>query len=178
MKLKAPFGHTALSAIPAGLDCLCGHSGSFHMKKIPLTRGLFALVDDEDFEYLNQWKWCANKIGNTFYAVRATGKRINNRMVTTTYYMHRILMKPEGKLIIDHINKYGLDNRKENLRVVTKRENSWNKIGQAEFIGVQKAKKRYQAKAVINGKMKHIGIYKTPEEAHNNYLLTIKSLLP
>ena len=41
------------------------------MKQIPLTQGKFALVDDEDYEFLMQWKWCTLRIRNKYYAVRS-----------------------------------------------------------------------------------------------------------
>lgn len=46
------------------------------MRKIPLTQGKFALVDDADFDWLNQWKWYALKTKTTFYAVRKVSRHI------------------------------------------------------------------------------------------------------
>jgi len=90
------------------------------MKKIKLSRGLFAKVDEEDFEYLNQFKWHALKGNTTFYAQRDICK---NKSVL----MHREIMKtPKGK-VTDHINHNGLDNRKKNLRICTAQENSCNR---------------------------------------------------
>lgn len=91
------------------------------MKKIPLTKGKFALVDDEDFDHLNQWKWYYSAIG---YAVRDVhvpkGKKV-------CVYMHRqINMTPEH-LRTDHINRNKLDNRKENLRAVDGSQNGINR---------------------------------------------------
>jgi len=47
------------------------------MKLIPLTKGKFAMVDDEDYDFLMQWKWCAAKNRNTFYARRGVSIRKN-----------------------------------------------------------------------------------------------------
>lgn len=60
------------------------------MKQIPLTQNQFALVDDEDYEYLNQWKWCAeyNKSVHSYYAVRNI--RVGNKQKTIR--MHRVIL--------------------------------------------------------------------------------------
>ena len=55
--------------------------GTLPMKKIKLTRGQFALVDDKDFEWLNQWKWYALKGKTTYYAARFVGGRKNRKMI-------------------------------------------------------------------------------------------------
>ncbi len=108
------------------------------MKKIKLTQGLFALVDDEDYERLNQFQWHASlgSRGTKMYAIRCIrvdGKKINIRM-------HReILGLPrefDGR-VGDHLNSDGLDNRRENLEIVTQEENmnrvpSWRRKKQAE----------------------------------------------
>jgi len=87
------------------------------MKKIPITQGKFALVDDEDFDNLNQWQWHFT----TGYAARRAWP--SNKIVL----MHRELMQtPKGK-DTDHINRNGLDNRKCNLRICTRSENNLNK---------------------------------------------------
>lgn len=95
------------------------------MKEIPLTRGYVALVDDEDYNWLNQWKWCADGNG---YATRSVGgKRTQKKL-----YMHRLVNKtPEG-LQTDHINRNRCDNRKENLKAVTPKENQQNKPSTTE----------------------------------------------
>ena len=96
--------------------------GRFVMKEIKLTRGKVALVDDEDFEWLNQRKWHAQKSGNAWYAARCdcSGKR--KRYV----YMHRLILRPPIGKECDHSNGSGLDNRRANLRVVTRSQNMMN----------------------------------------------------
>lgn len=85
------------------------------MKKIPLTQGEFALVDDDMFAYLSQWKWY---LSDTGYAER---KPVSGKVI-----MHRDIMgNPKGKQI-DHINGNRLDNRRENLRVCNRSQNAMN----------------------------------------------------
>ena len=95
------------------------------MKHIPLTQGKFALVDDDDFERLNQRKWHVMKWGNTWCAGRQSLKREGKKK---TIYMHReILGLGSGRDIqVDHINHNGLDNRRCNLRPCTCQQNQWN----------------------------------------------------
>lgn len=83
------------------------------MRKIPLTKGKSALVDDEDFEFLSQWKWYYN--GG--YSVRGCKVRI---------LMHRVINKTADEFITDHINRNKLDNRNENLRAATRSLNNFN----------------------------------------------------
>lgn len=115
------------------------------MKEIKLTNGMAALVDDEDFEYINQFKWFAHKGGNTFYADRH--QWIDGK--DTTVKMHRVIigLKPSDKLHVDHINHNGLDNRKENLRVCTFHNNIKNKQSvkgsTSKFKGVSTETKKY-----------------------------------
>lgn len=94
------------------------------MKSISLTKGKFAKVDDEDFEELNKYKWCAGEIKGIWYAYR--GKR--EGLIVKRISMHRLIMKAEKRWdIVDHINHDGLDNRKINLRIVTNSENLRNR---------------------------------------------------
>lgn len=88
------------------------------MKEIRLTQNKFALVDDEDFERLNQYKWYFSN----GYAKHDSGGRKNR----TRLYMHRMALKAEPGQEVDHINRNKLDNRKSNLRFVTHYQNSIN----------------------------------------------------
>jgi len=90
-------------------------------RRIPLTQGKFAIVDAEDYERIAGYKWFAARFERGFYALR-TGK--DNKGRQRNVRMHReILGEPKGK-IIDHINHNGLDNRRANIRVVTRQQNS------------------------------------------------------
>jgi len=147
------------------------------MKQIPLTQGLFALVDDKDFEWLSQWKWFTYKHRNTFYAKRmsktADGKR-------TTTLMHVEIIGRRKGLITDHITGVGLDNRRENLRHVTQRQNLQNLHIEtsSKYPGVywHKQKSKWHAVIRVNGKRKHLGYFTGELEAFDAYRKAAETL--
>ena len=112
------------------------------MKKIPLTQGQVALVDDADYEWLSRWKWCAMWCSSTdsFYAVRHI--RLPNGK-WTTLRMHRAILGLErgDSRQVDHENHDTLDERRENLRIVTHQENQWNQRSPLGYSWNRRAKK-------------------------------------
>lgn len=133
------------------------------MKTIPLTRGMFTLVDDEDYEWLNQWKWCACKIGHHFYAHRTTGypkKQYGIRM-------HRLITNAPAGLEVDHVDRNGLNNQRSNLRLCTHKENGQNsKIPSDNKTGVKGVTWDTQrGKWLVQIQCKHVGRFDTLEEA-------------
>lgn len=92
------------------------------MKLIPLTQGKFAMVDDEDYEFLSQFKWCAQKGGLTWYAVRRIALSVG---VYKNITMHQFMTGLDG---VDHRNNCGLDNQRGNLRPCTHSNNLRNKV--------------------------------------------------
>ena len=134
------------------------------MKKILLTQGKVALVDDKDFESLNAFKWCATKDHNTFYAQRKS-PTINGQQ---TILMHREIMNIPDGMQTDHIDRNGLNNQKENLRVVTNQQNAFNQ--NAKGYTFNKPMQKFQAKIKLNGKQIHLGYFETASEAREAYL--------
>ncbi len=142
------------------------------MKKIYLSRGKTAIVDDEDFDWLNQWKWYARKDRSDFRAVRNVC--VNGKW--TIVYMHRIILglKFGDGILGDHRNHNTLDNRRFNLRVCTKRQNQHNRKpqgGTLKYKGVIKLKgqERWKAQIRINGKKTTLGYFNTETEAAQIY---------
>lgn len=136
------------------------------VKEIPLSQGKMALVDVEDFDFINQWKWYyKHDGGGKGYAARSSDK----------VRMHRIINKTPNGMLTDHINRNKLDNRKCNLRTCTPTENRINtglrKDNSSGYKGVSwgKKRKRWIAQMYIDGKNKQIGRYKTPQEAAMAY---------
>ena len=165
---------------PAQVDCLCDVPGSFRMKEIKLSQGKVAIVDDEDYDYLMQWKWNAQIGGRTFYAVRRQKVHEITEKVKTIL-MHRIILNTPSSLFVDHINHNGLDNRKQNIRNVTPSENSLNKsiMRKRNAIGAYKNRgNRFLAQIVINGKHIHLGMFDSLEDGHRAYLTALKLLKP
>lgn len=146
------------------------------MREISLTRGYVALVDDEDYEFLNQWKWKAvvtrSKNTEKVYACRTPriGPRSENKYASVV--MHRLIMNtPKGK-VTDHINGNTLDNRRENLRICTQAENLMNKqktYGKSSYKGVIPHGHRWVAIIGINGKRLHLGYFSTEVDAAKAY---------
>ncbi len=132
------------------------------MKKIKLTQNKFALVDDLDFEWLNQWKWWTDSSG---YAVRDIGGRKNKKRIL----MHRFLNQtPEG-FSTDHINHNRLDNRKKNLRTLTQQKNCFNsslsKNNKSGVSGVSWYKNGWVARIKINYKGIYLGRFENLNDA-------------
>ena len=88
------------------------------MKQISLTQGQFATVDDEDFEWLNQWTWYANALVH-----RCCTKGLMYYAKRTGISMHRQILglKAGDKRRVKHINWNNLDNRRSNLEIVSTR---------------------------------------------------------
>ncbi len=136
------------------------------MKKIELTQGQVALVDDEDFEYLNQWKWFArwDRGTKSFYAGRS------NYTDKKHVAMHRVIMGLDfgDKVEIDHINHNTLDNTKANLRLTNHIGNAQNR--RCRGYCFHKQAQKYQAQIKINGKVIFLGLYITKDAARKAYL--------
>lgn len=134
------------------------------MKTIPLTKGLSALVDDSDFEWLNQWKWHASRKRSKTYAC-------NNQKQT----MHRVLLSAPQELTVDHINSDSLDNRRKNLRLATMAQNlvnrGMNKNNTSGYKGVTWAKEKCKWKAQLKVSRKNLflGYYVDRKEAARAY---------
>lgn len=143
------------------------------MKKIKLSRGKFAIVDDEDFEFLSQWKWHCTTLG---YAARGKHIKVSkNKYTNQMILMHREIIAADKNVITDHINGNTLDNRKKNLRSCTRAQNGCNrnKISKSKYrfkgISFDKRYNTWQAHITINGKKKHLGSFKTDSAAAVSY---------
>jgi hypothetical protein len=148
------------------------------MKKIPLTQGKFAIVDDEDFEWLNQWNWQARKYHYTFYAIRKTHRAIRPKVYQCrTILMHREIMRKHYGLFLtkkddtDHQNRKGLDNRLSNLRVASHQENMRNRgLGcdsTSGHLGVswRKQRKKWRAYITVSAKQIFLGNFDNKADA-------------
>ena len=138
------------------------------MKKIPLTKGRFALVDDEDFDFLNQWKWMCSFAG---YAVRNGGFKDGKQQ---TVYMARVILNTPKNMDSEHANLNRLDNRKDNLRNATESQNNWNKNKyngdhHSRFKGVSWFRNKWIAYININSKRKHLGYHDNEIDAAMAY---------
>ena len=139
------------------------------MKEIKLTQGLVTLVDDEDFDWLSQWKWLAYKGHSTFYAARhPEGPHKGRKLV----FMHRQILNCTDDEQGDHEDHNGLNNQRYNLRSCTHTQNLFNKIprGKSKYLGVEVRKSgSFHARIRIDKKRVFLGAFKTEEEAAHAY---------
>lgn len=134
-------------------------------KLIPLTQGKFAIVDAEDYEWLNQWKWYSG--GR--YAMRTSRK--SEGLNFASVRMHVQIIKTPIGFHTDHINGNGLDNRKENLRACSFAQNIYNKKSKSntssQYRGVSFVKRRKKWVASIDkgGKRLYSAEFNNEKEA-------------
>lgn len=126
----------------------------------------YAIVDAADADWVNQSRWCLGGKGYAYRAVSVGGAQ-------QWHTMHRDLLglAPGDGLEADHINRNKLDNRRSNLRVVTRAENAQNmpkyRGSSSRFRGVHWAKKsnKWIAQARIDGRLRHLGCFDDEMEA-------------
>lgn len=128
----------------------------------------YTLVDDNLFDYLNQWRWTISSQG---YAVRRARLRSGKYR---TILMHRLIASAPTGMVVDHINSNKLDNRLNNLRVCSQRENSsnrksLNKNNTHGYRGVRYDGRQpcrpWIAQIMVNRKNIYLYSHKTKEEA-------------
>ncbi len=141
------------------------------MKEIILTKGQLAYVDDEDYEYITSF-------GNWYSGERYAQRHIIGAEPRKVYLMHREIWKRYFTLNnnekIDHRDGNGFNNCKSNLRIANSQQNMFNsRLGKRNkrtgYKGVsidnRNENPRFQALMRINGKLKHIAMFKTAREA-------------
>lgn len=148
------------------------------MRLLELTMGLFALVDDEDWDRVSAHLWNASKSGGHFYAASTIGG--------SKVYLHRFLLNPPEGMYVDHVSGLTLDNRRANLRLASTTENVWNsrkatrireRDATSQYKGVSRhsyrfksgAPTRWTANIRINKKMSYLGLFNSEEEAARAY---------
>lgn len=149
------------------------------MKTIPLTRGMTALVDDEDFDALVGYDWHAKRGHRTWYAARTD----RSSGTVTTIRMHRQILGLARGELVDHRNQNGLDNRRENLRRCTSVENTRHRRKivletTSRFLGVSwhKSTGKWQARIAAgarqsdgNSKSIYLGVFDSEIAAARAY---------
>ncbi len=138
------------------------------MKQIPLTKGKFAIVDDEDYDFLMQWKWHFNKgyARRRQYICTIGGKEIAEDVT-----MHSVINKTPDDMWTDHRDLDKLNNQKYNLRNATPLNNVWNREKQStksssKYKGVSwhKGNKSWQARIKAHGKQISLGSFPLDQE--------------
>ena len=142
--------------------------GSEAVRRIPLTRGKFALVEPEDYYQLSKFNWHTREpTKGIFYA---SGIR-NGKSVR----MHREIMDAPDDLVVDHIDRNGLNNCRSNLRLCTPAQNNLNKFlnsyGSSKYKGVNwaKIKKKWRAEVQFDNKMYYLGYFTDEIDAAKAY---------
>lgn len=143
------------------------------MKLIPLTQGKFAKVDDEDYEWLMQFKWQASLERGIWYAVSGFS---NKEKGSGKLRMHRLILGLTDRYELgDHIDHDGLNNQRNNLRNSNHSTNAMNKRKKTglEYKGVCISRIRghiyYRSFIMINGQSSYLGNFKTAMEAAKTY---------
>lgn len=138
---------------------------------IPLTQGKFAIVDATDFEWLNQWKWCAihDSKYDSWYAAR------RNPLINRQLLMHRVILDAPKGMHVDHQDGDGLRNTRKNIRLATMQQNHFNRGPQRNntsgYKGVTwyKTRNKWVAQIQVNRKNFNLGYFDDPRKASEAY---------
>jgi hypothetical protein len=139
------------------------------VREIPLTQGKIALVDDEDYDRVMPFKWCAVLNNRWWYAKRAV--IVDN--VYINLYLHRFILSADSSVLIDHKNGDGLDCQKQNMREATKGQNCCNakksKNNTSGFKGVSRERTKWLSQIKHDGVVFRLGLFDSQENAAKVY---------
>jgi len=143
------------------------------MKEINLSKDKLTIIDDEDFEKVNKYKWHYSLVkGHIGYAKRS----IRMKKKIKTMYLHRFILDLKGKKKVDHINGNTLDNRRINLRTCNDTQNQRNRRksknkSSSSYKGVcwMKNLKKWRSRITYNKKNIHLGFFEDELEAAKAY---------
>lgn len=136
-------------------------------KRVPLTQGKYAIVDEEDYPYVIRFRWIARQRGNSgvFEAAATIAEGVG------TVLLHRFILGDWPEVEIDHIDGDPLNNRRSNLRFCTRAQNARNQLkrknGSSDFKGVpwNKRNQKWQAHIRVDGRLKALGYFNDPVAA-------------
>ena len=129
-------------------------------------KGMFTVIDDEDYGYLSQFRWHLSSYG---YATRHPCSSCKS------VFMHREILGADEDTQVDHVNHDRLDNRRVNLRFANRSENARNRPRQVNntsgYKGIHQGHRSpgWEAGIKINGKQIYLGTFDSPEEAARAY---------
>lgn len=141
------------------------------MKLVPLSRGKFAMVDDEVFDMVSQFKWYLDSTSGIEYARRSfikNGKKSSQRI-------HQLILDTPPGMQIDHIDMNGLNNQMSNLRISNKGQNGFNqklrRVNTSGFKGVSwhTMRNKWRSAITLNGKSFHLGLFDSASDAAEAY---------
>ena len=137
--------------------------------RIPLSKGLFTVVDADDFVKFGHMAWRATKKGSNQYAIgNLTGEKQNSSL-------HRLILNAPNGVDVDHKNRDTLDNRRSNLRLATRQQNNFNRTKRKGCTSIYKGvhwhkqKGKWQARIVVDRKTRSLGLYSSEIEAARMY---------
>ncbi len=146
----------------------------YPFRRIPLTRGEFAIVDPEDYPRLAKHKWHLAQSPTGSYAVR--WQRLKSKNARTRIWMHRQVINIPKHMLCDHINRIGLDNRKANLRPATVSQNLCNRLKRrtktrSKYKGLEwdKTQRKWKARIQINNRKIYLGSFTSETQAARAY---------
>ena len=146
------------------------------MKQIQLTSGQFAIVDDADYDWLNQYRWYVNKnCSGGFYAYRKIYCKNTKKQHSMAMHREILGLKKGDPQQTDHINHNTLDNRRDNIRICTPQQNHFNRKSDSnsssKFKGVSwyRQKEKWSVQIFVNGRLWHLGYWNIEEVAALRY---------
>ena len=148
----------------------------------------------ENWKYLNE-NYKVSDLGNVFSVRNSTILKLDNRggykrikinigNGIKKYGVHQLVAmaflghRPDGtnKVVVDHINNNKLDNRLENLRLISNRQNLSRRGGASKYVGVSKFRNKWMSTIRVNGKLEYLGLYQTEENAHRAYIKRLNEI--
>lgn len=143
------------------------------MKRIQLTQGYFAIIDDNDYESVVRFRWHILTVRSIRYAEHTTYLGIvGRRQRKVNMLLHSLIMRPSKGMEVDHRNHDGLDCRRDNMRICTHAQNIMNQRPRrgcsSQYKGVSwyaPGRKNWRAYIRVNGVLIFLGAFRTEDSA-------------